>query len=168
MGGSVTSLLLKALRLVLGIGLMLAVLLICANSFGRYALHQPILWAEEVLGYSLVWMVYLGSILVTIERQHLKMDLVSKMFGQRVQAALEMFGAGVFAVVGGIIVYQSFGSIGSLSHRSQVADLPMNIVHSVVPASFAVMVFVTLVLALRDLRGLPGQPQQDASGKQLL
>lgn len=167
MGGGVTSLFLKALRGVLGIGLMLAVLLICANSFGRYALHKPILWAEEVLGYSLVWMVYLGSILVTVERQHLKMDLVSKMLGQRAQAALEVFGAGVFAVVGGIIVFQSFNSIAVLSHRSQVADLPMNIVHVVIPASFAVMIFAMLVLALQDLRSLSGQSGQAENGKQI-
>ncbi len=161
-----SNLLLKALRAVLGIGLMLAVVLICANSFGRYALHKPILWAEEVLGYSLVWMVYLGAILVTLERQHLKMDLVSKMLGQRAQAALEVFGSAVFAVVGGIIVYQSFDSIAVLSHRSQVADLPMNIVHSVIPASFAVMIFTMLVLTIRDLRGTAQSGQAD-SGKQI-
>jgi C4-dicarboxylate transporter DctM subunit len=162
----VVSLFLMALRGVLGIGLMSSVLLICANSFGRYALHMPILWAEEVLGYFLVWLVYLGSILVTIERQHLKMDLLSKMLSHRAQAILDLIGAAVFSIVGGIIVYQSFSSIGSLAHRSQVADLPMNYVHGVIPASFAVMVFTTLVLAFRDLGSAAGpQPVEDDKGR---
>ncbi len=164
-GGRVVGVLLMALRGILGVGLMLSVLLICANAFGRYALHQPILWAEEVLGYSLVWMVYLGAILVTVERQHLKMDLLSKMLGARAQAFLELIAAAVFAVVGGIIVYQSFTSIGALSHRSQVADLPMNVMHGIIPASFAVMVFTTLVLALQDLRRLGRKAGHDDGGK---
>lgn len=145
--------LLKALRALLGIALMMSVLLICANAFGRYVLHKPIIWAEEVLGYALVWMVYLGSILVTLDRQHLRMDLLSQMLGKRAHLVLEAIGTLVFAAVGGVIVYQSFESIRSLAHRSQVADLPMNVVHIVVPASFAVMVLIMLFLFLNDIRG---------------
>jgi TRAP-type C4-dicarboxylate transport system permease small subunit len=149
----VANLLLKPLRALLGVALMASVLLICANAFGRYVLHKPIIWAEEVLGYALVWMVYLGSILVTLDRQHLRMDLLSQMLGTRARRVLDLFGALVFAAVGGLIVYQSFESIRTLAHRSQVADLPMNIVHLVVPVSFAIMVVLMLVLAVQDFRG---------------
>jgi TRAP-type C4-dicarboxylate transport system permease small subunit len=148
----VANLLVMLLRGLLGTTLMVSVLLICANAFGRYVLHKPIIWAEEVLGYALVWMVYLGSILVTLDRQHLRMDLVSQMLGKQAQLVLETIGALVFAAVGGVIVYQSFESIKGLAHRSQVADLPMNVVHAVVPVSFAIMVLLMLLLAFRDLR----------------
>ena len=67
---------LRIIELVLGTMLLLSVVLICANAFGRYVLHKPIIWAEEVLGYGLVWMVYLGAILVTASDQHLRMDLL--------------------------------------------------------------------------------------------
>lgn len=143
---------LMLLRGLLGAALMASVLLICANAFGRYVLHKPIIWAEEVLGYALVWMVYLGSILVTLDRQHLRMDLLSQMLGKQAQLVLETIGALVFAAVGGVIVYQSFDSIRSLSHRSQVADLPMNIIHAVVPVSFGIMVLIMLLLTFRDIR----------------
>jgi transposase len=56
-----TDLIFKFIRLLLGTALLLSVLLICANAFGRYVLHAPIIWAEEVLGYVLVWIVHLGA-----------------------------------------------------------------------------------------------------------
>ncbi len=143
------------IRAFLGAVLMASVLLICANAFGRYALHQPIIWAEEVLGYALVWLVYLGAILVTVDRSHLTMDLLSNLLGPRARTALEVFGALVFAAVGGVIIFQGWSSIAPLSHRSQVADLPMNIMHGIIPVSFVVMIAVMLLLAIGDLRRSP-------------
>lgn len=52
-----------------------------------------------MLGYALVWMVYLGSILVTLDRQHLRMDLLSQMLGKNAQLVVETIGALVFAPV---------------------------------------------------------------------
>ena len=62
----VATLVLNLIRAVLATILIASVFLICANAFGRYVLLKPIIWAEEVLGYSLVWMVYLGAVIVTV------------------------------------------------------------------------------------------------------
>ena len=138
----------------LGIMLLLSVVLICANAFGRYALHKPVIWAEEVLGYGLVWMVYLGAILVTASDQHLRMDLLAQVLSRKIQLVLRLIGHALFIGIGLLIIYQSFGSIAEFRHHSQVANLPMNIMHTVIPVSFAAIIVVLAVLSLEDIRKL--------------
>jgi TRAP-type C4-dicarboxylate transport system permease small subunit len=139
---------------VLGTMLLLSVVLICANAFGRYVLHKPVIWAEEVLGYGLVWMVYLGAILVTATDQHLRMDLLAQMLSRKVQLVLRLIGHVLFIGVGLLIIHQSRGSIAEFKHRSQVANLPMDVMHVVIPVSFAAIVVLLLVLFIEDIRSL--------------
>ena len=142
---------LRAIRAVLGTMLLASVLLICANAFGRYVLHAPVIWAEEVLGYGLVWMVYLGAVLVTASDQHLKMDLISQLMSPRVQIVLRLIGNAILIAVGLLIIYQSIDSVAEFKHHSQVANLPMQVMHAVIPASFIAIVIVVIVLSIRDL-----------------
>jgi TRAP-type C4-dicarboxylate transport system permease small subunit len=79
------------------------------------------------------------------------MDLLSKALGRTFDKVTDLLAALVFVAVGGIIIYQSYFSIREFTHRSQVADLPMNILHFVIPASFALMVIATLALAISDV-----------------
>lgn len=139
---------LRGIRAFLGVLLLLSVVLICANAFGRYALTKPIIWAEEVLGYTLVWMVYLGAVLVTFDDTHLKMDLLTKSATGAWKRFLDLAAALFFVACGGLIIYQSFTSIASFTHTSLVAGLPMNVVHVVVPVAFALMIVAVLTRAI--------------------
>ncbi|MGE0038328.1 MAG: TRAP transporter small permease, partial [Xanthobacteraceae bacterium] len=109
--------------MLLGVMLLASVVLICANAFGRYVLLSPIIWAEEVLGYGLVWMVYLGAVLVTASDQQLRMDLIFQFLGERQRVALHLLGNLVFITVGLLIIYQAPATISEFTHHSQVANL---------------------------------------------
>ena len=168
--GSLGRLVLNFIKALLAIILIASVFLICANAFGRYVLLKPIIWAEEVLGYSLVWMVYLGAIIVTAESAHLKMDLVLSSLPPLAKASLELVGALLFAVLGGLIIYQSWYSIAEFTHVSQVAEIPMQAMHIVIPISFALMVAAALVVAFTEMRAAssgespqPPEPGNDAA-----
>ncbi len=163
--GFIASFILNVVRAALAIVLIAAVFLICANAFGRYVLLKPIIWAEEILGYALVWMVYLGGAIVTAERAHLRMDLMLSVLGPRGKAFLELVAALVFAVCGGLIIYQSYFSIQEFTHRSQVAELPMNFVHLVIPISFTLMVIGALALAFKDFTGSGTAEAGEAASK---
>lgn len=142
---------LRLIRLVIGGVLLVSVALICANAFGRYVLAAPVIWAEEVLGYALVWMVYLGAVLVTWDSGHLRMDLLVRGLPRPLRRAADLFGAAAFLAVGGLIVWQARDSIAEFSHRSQVANLPMDVVHAVIPFSFALVVICVVLRALSPL-----------------
>ena len=94
-----TGFIFKFIRLLLGTGLLLSVLLICANAFGRYVLHAPIIWAEEVLGFVLVWVVYLGAVEVTRDGGHLSMDLITQSLNPRWRRLVELLRNLVFLAV---------------------------------------------------------------------
>ncbi len=143
---------LKTIRLFVGALLIASVFLICANAAGRYVFFSPIIWAEEVLGYVLVWTVYLGAVLVTWDGGHLRMDLMSRTLSGPARLVTNGFSVLVFIATGGIIVYQSFDAIAQFTHHSQVAEIPMQLMHIVIPASFVLIVIFILI----RLRGYVG------------
>lgn len=138
--------LLAFIRLFLGVLLIASVLLIAANAAGRYVFLAPIIWAEEILGYVLVWTVYLGGVLVTWDGGHLKMDLLSKTLPALPRSIVNGLSTLIFILIGGLIVYQSWFAIADLTHLSQVAEVPMNVMHSIIPVSF---VLITLFIVIR-------------------
>lgn len=146
-----TELVFKFIRLLLGAGLLLSVLLICANAFGRYVLHAPIIWAEEVLGYVLVWVVYLGAVEVTRDDGHLSMDLITHALSARWRRPIAFVGNLVFLAVCALIIYQAIGSISQFSYYSQIAGLPMNVLHTVIPIAFALMFVIVAARCIRIL-----------------
>jgi TRAP-type C4-dicarboxylate transport system permease small subunit len=156
---------LALIRLILGAILLSSVVLICANAFGRYVLAAPIIWAEEVLGYSLVWMVYLGAVLVTSDNGHLRMDLLTRMLPARWRWRIETIGNLIFLAIGALVIYQAQESITQFHFRSQVAGLPMDVLHTVVPVSFALMVVLVLAHIVRTWRHDPASDDQTPSNE---
>lgn len=140
---------LPLVRLFLGLLLITSVFLIVANAIGRYVFLAPIIWAEEVLGYVLVWTVYLGSVLVTWDGGHLKMDLLSRTLPGVSRTIVNSISILVFIFIGGLIVYQSLFAIADLTHLSQVAEIPMTLMHGIIPASFF-FVIVCILVRFRD------------------
>ena len=67
---------LNVIRAVLGALIFAGVALNFANVVGRYVFFKPIIWAEEVLVFIMIWCVMLGATVVTWENQHLRMDAV--------------------------------------------------------------------------------------------
>lgn len=152
---AISNIILKALRVLLGIVLIASVFLIVANAIGRYVFLAPIIWAEEILGYVLVWSVYLGAVLVTWDGGHLRMDLLSRTLTGipgKIVNGIATFG---FLYIGGVIIYQSWFAIREFTHDSQVAEVPMDAVHIVIPVSFVLIVLFILVRIKRYLAGNP-------------
>jgi TRAP-type C4-dicarboxylate transport system permease small subunit len=146
------------IRLFLGALLIASVILICANATGRYVFLAPIIWAEEILGYVLVWTVYLGSVLVTWDGGHLKMDLLSRTLPSAPRAIVNGFSTVVFIGIGTLIVYQSWFAIQGFTHVSQIAEVPMNLMHAIIPVSF---VLIALFIVIRFRGYLSGTLESD-------
>jgi TRAP-type C4-dicarboxylate transport system permease small subunit len=141
------SVLLRAIRGLLGALILAGVAINFANVVGRYVFFKPIIWAEEVLVFIMIWCVMLGATLVTWENQHLKMDVVYHLTPPPVRrwlnllSTLAFLGAGVFVLVQSARVVALVASTGQ---RSVVADIPMTIPYGALPVSFALMVGILL------------------------
>ena len=75
-----------------------------ANVVGRYVFFKPIIWAEEVLVFIMIWCVMLGATLVTWENQHLRMDAVHHLTPPRARRWLNLVSTLVFLAAAGFVL----------------------------------------------------------------
>jgi TRAP-type transport system small permease protein len=143
-------------RLLGGLLLFASAILIVVNAVGRYVFASPILWGEEVLRYALLWMVFLGAVLVSWDDRHLRMDLLSAALRGRAQLVVRGLTIAVFLAVTLFTAYQSLTPITLFARTgqvSQIAEIPMVIPHAIIPVCMLLM-FLAVLVRIRDhLRG---------------
>ncbi|MBI1779599.1 MAG: TRAP transporter small permease [Proteobacteria bacterium] len=66
----------QGLRTLLVLLLAFYFALVLTQVFFRYVLNESLFWAEEVVRYSLVWSVLLGSAVVAYQRAHIRIELL--------------------------------------------------------------------------------------------
>jgi TRAP-type C4-dicarboxylate transport system permease small subunit len=137
------SAILGAIRAALGALILAGVALNFANVVGRYVFFKPIIWAEEVLVFIMIWCVMLGATLVTWENQHLRMDAVHHLTPPRVRRWLNLVSTLVFLVAAGFVLVQSLrvaAMVAGTGQQSVVAGIPMVLPYGALPASFGLIV----------------------------
>ena len=145
--GRFEELLIATARLIVGAAIFVSIAINFANIVGRYLFDAPILWAEEILDYLMVWSVFIAAVLVTWQGRHIKMDLLSVMLPAAAGKIANWLGAALFAAVCLFMVGQSW-TVTSLAwqmdQRSVAADIPMWLAHAGVLLGFAGMLLVLL------------------------
>jgi len=103
-----------------------------ANVLLRYQFHAPIIWAEEFLALTLVWVVFLGVVMVTWRWDHLSVDLFSQRLSPRMRTAFDVV-IGVAILVACFIIAMSaqrvVGTTMKLGTRSIIMKYPMAYAH---------------------------------------
>jgi TRAP-type C4-dicarboxylate transport system permease small subunit len=139
------STLLRVIRAVLAALILAGVALNFANVVGRYVFLKPIIWAEEILVFIMIWCVMLGAALVTWDNQHLRMDAVFSLTPPRVRRWLNILSAAAFLLAAVFVLAQSIRVVIltiATGQRSVVAEVPMYIPYAAIPVSFALMVIM--------------------------
>lgn len=122
-----------------------------ANVIGRYVFFSPIIWAEEVMIFIMVWCVFIGAVLVTWDGRHLRMDLLASMMPSPWREIVNFIAAVGFLSVAGLVTSQSWIAVSLFAQLGQVsttASVPMVIPHSAVLIGFALM-FVCVAVRFR-------------------
>lgn len=142
-----------------------AILLVCQMVFIRYVLVGSTAWQTEVVTFSLVASVLLGSAWVLKERGHVAVGIVTENAqpqAQRRLLILSDFVIAVFASImtwkGGIITWEAFK--GSWTSES-IYEFPLWIPYLSMPVGFGLLLLQALALMVRAVRG------EDLSGKRL-
>lgn len=150
------ALVLGAIRAVLGVLILVGVALNFANVVGRYVFLKPIIWAEEILVFIMIWCVMLGATLVTWDNTHLRMDAVYYLSPPRVRRWLNVVSTVAFLIAGGFVLVQSMRVVllvASTGQRSVVAEVPMMIPYGAIPISFGLIILVLLLRFRTFIRG---------------
>lgn len=104
-------------------------------------------WAEEIIRYACIWMVFLCSGLTIRYGIHFRVDLLLNLLPKRVAVGLGMFAVAVmiwFEVV--LIWFGTKVTILNMDQQSTSLEFPMGYVYVAIPIGGALMLFETLRL----------------------
>jgi len=146
--------LLGTARTIVGALIFVAIAINFANVVARYLFASPLVWAEEIMVFLVIWCVFIGAVLVSWERDHLKMDLLAARLPgswRKAVTALELFITGAVCVFMVVQAYEVASLMLRNDQKSVVAQVPMVIPHGAVLLGF---VLILLVIAARWRRYL--------------
>lgn len=124
-----------------------------ANVLGRYALNAPIGWAEEIMVFCMIGLVFGASPAVTLQASHVRMDIAVQRLPPKLRRALGLLTDLVSVAVLGVYVCASVPLVIRLAEFHQVSDaasVPLAIPQGMVPLGLGLIV---LVLIARIVRG---------------
>ena len=166
----VEGMLIGGVRIIVGASIFVSIGINFANIAGRYLFSEPILWAEEILNYLMVWSVFLGAVLVTWEGRHIKMDLISARFRPPASLILNIVTVAVFAGICVFMIIQSWtvtDMARTIDQRSVAAEMPMMYAHVAVLLGFAGMLVAVLLRIPQYVRNAFGS-ETAAAQKQVV
>lgn len=124
----------------------------------RYVLNRPLPWPEEVSRLLLVWLTYLGALVVPEAGRHVAVGVVYDRLppaGRRAADLLaDLLGIAFFAalVAGGLALLGALRGV-----RLPALQLPLGLLCGVVPLVAALQVALHATRLLRRLRGDPAR-----------
>ena len=145
------------LRNALGVLLLAVVAVNVVNATGRYVLGISFLGADELMVYTVIWVVMLGAVLSLLTRSHINVNLVPSYASPRTLRLLYVIhdAAAVFAC--SYVTYASWQFIRRISRlgvESMGLGLPMTVPHSALLFGFGGMTIAALLMLVRDLIAL--------------
>jgi len=148
--------LVKLPRFIIGTLILVGIAINFANVIGRYVFLSPIIWAEEILIYIMVWCVFIGTILVTWDGRHLRMDLLSSTLKGTPRFILNTIVTVVTLAVLAFVVPKSWSVVemmNRLDQRSVVSEIPMTIPHFAIAFGFIMMILTVLARLRTNVTG---------------
>ena len=146
----------EALARVAVLGLTLLVLLVMlAQVFFRYVLNSSLQWSEELAVWGMVWMVFVGSVLLMRRSEHISITTLARIAPQTVRPFLVIFNkaaALVFLVIIGYYGFEVFG--GTFHARSPSIGLSTRWIKLAIPVGAVLMAVVAVYAIVDDVRRL--------------
>jgi len=147
-----------AIERALAVAFVFAVCLNFANVIGRYAIGRSILGADEVQIYIMVCMAFLGAVVVSWRKQHLRMDVLVQYFPGWLRTVLRAAELVLVVLLAGLVLVQSTNyawQMFTLDHKSDNAGIPMWIPHGAVAVGFGLIALIALWRGIQFTRGKP-------------
>ncbi|WP_119461996.1 TRAP transporter small permease [Rhodospirillaceae bacterium SYSU D60014] len=157
-----------ALGSIIGLLLIMMVVLNVANAFGRYVFGQTIPGSDELLVFSMVWLVFLGAALATAGGRHLRFDLLAIVLPRRLEFLLDAIRCTFAAVLAGFVCLQSWealSKLGRIGQKSMDMGVPMTVPHAAVFMGFALIALISAVLAVAALLAAAGITPRSEPGE---
>lgn len=130
-----------------------------AQVFMRYVVNDPLVWAEELARYLLIWCTMIGTSLAVRESRHIVVDFAPVLFGPRSVGLFRLISLAGIIFFCGVILFYSVPFVLRVQEMNQLSpslEIPMWCVYLALPVGAAasfVRAIQQIYLQLRD--GLP-------------
>lgn len=133
----------RAERVFLGTTIIFTSLLLFVNVVLRYVFHHAIYWAEELVRYLMVWLIFVGGSQVIKVEGQIRVDVLVRVLPERVQrvwgVVVDLISLAMLLILTWYAGQQCVRVLSS--HQvSPALELPMWLVYLAVPAGTALMV----------------------------
>lgn len=137
-----------------------------ANAGGRYLLGKAIPGSDEILVFAMVWLVFLGACLVSLESRHLSLDILPRFLSAKGRRRLSAAIGLLTAILTGYVAIQSWAVLRKLQtvgQKSMATEIPMVVPHAAVTLSFTLIAVIAFFLVFRPSRTVDPQSGPPAS-----
>jgi TRAP-type C4-dicarboxylate transport system permease small subunit len=137
--------LLKVIKFLLAVFSAVLVVVVFTNVVSRYFLDFALAWAEETARFLLIWVTFLGAILVHDSNEHMGLEFVVQALPGKIRTVVLMIADIIiiailaFIVKGGITI-----TIDNLAWKSAALEIPYGLVYSIVPVSAFILTIQTV------------------------
>ncbi|AFM25901.1 TRAP transporter small permease [Desulfomonile tiedjei] len=112
------------------------------NVVMRYLFARPIAWMEEMTVLSMVWMVYLSQGMLESENSQLRMTVVSRLFGPKLQFLVNTIRTALTLFIFGYLLISGCGVITNnynFKTCTQALGFPIWIAFLALPVTFIII-----------------------------
>jgi TRAP-type transport system small permease protein len=144
-----------------------AVILSFVNVIGRYVFGATVIWADEIQIYIMIWMAFLGAVVVTWRQMHLRMDLLFRLLPARMQSVVRFAEFATLITLAAVVVGlsgQYAYNMLLLGRLSDVAQVPMWIPHGGVSLGFSLILLIALWQVWKLIFPRQGEPAREGGG----
>lgn len=130
---------------ILSVIIALLALIVIGAVFFRYALENALPWSDELAGFLLVWVTFLGAVTALERGKHINFDSVVFAFPKRVSRVLwfiqELFLFGFLAIQ----FWFGMQLVTRLMNQTAVSmPIPSGIIYSIMPLSAFLMMLILI------------------------
>ena len=129
---------------------------VCAlQVFYRYVLNAPLRWPEELSRLLLVWLTYVGALVLPELGLHVAVGVVHGRLAPRWRRVADILADVLAVAFFGVLVVAGLSLMRSMVDiRLPALQLPLNLLFAVIPVTGALQVYVHAVAAVRRIRGV--------------
>jgi len=134
--------------------LLVIVALVFVNVVGRYFLHAPIRWSDEVAQFLFLWLSYLGALAALMGGRHYSFPNLINMLPANLRLAAKTVSDLIVLAMLAILVWGGVVLVDLLHYqRSPAIDLPVYYVYAALPLVSFLMALVVVFQIIARLRG---------------
>jgi len=160
------ALLYRGLELLCAALLTAIVLMVFANVAGRYFLHAPLRWSDELAQYLFLWLSYLGALAALVKGRHYSVALLIEALPKSLSTIVKTLSHVIVIVILAVLIWYGWKMVDILKfQRTPALRMSVYYFYLALPITSGLMLLVVVKQLFDTLRGRPSPgADEEAAG----